>query len=81
MCVHLSVCVYIHIYDTEHIWTLENNLLELVLTFHAILRLVLVSAHFPGLPDLLVLELTCDTPLHIPSVHGGVCITDVHHHI
>lgn len=49
--------------------------------FHAILRLVLVSAHFPGLPDLLVLELPSDSPLRIPFVYGGVCIIDVYHHI
>lgn len=80
LCAFVCVCLYAHLCHRAHMDT-EEQLLELVLTFHATLRLVLVSAHFPGLPDLLVLELPCDSPLHIPSVHGGVYITDVHHHI
>lgn len=57
VCAFLCLCcLYAHLCHRAHM-DIGEQLLELVLTFHAILRLVLVSAHFPGLPDLLVLEL------------------------
>lgn len=72
----VSMSVNMHTYTAEHMWMSENNLWELVLTSHPILKQIPVFACFPSAQDMLAILFS-----HLGSACGSAHITDVQHHI